>query len=212
MKILIIGGGKEPSKELLKYYVSKCDKIIGVDRGCSYLLKNNIYPDYIVGDFDSINKEDFRKLERKNIKKYQYNCEKDSTDSDIAINLAINMKATEVYMFSMIGSRLDHSFANLGLLSKADKNNIQAYIINDNNKIFITSKKVTIKKELGYKYVSFLAYCDKVEHFNIKNAKYDLEDYTLNIGDNRTVSNEFINDDIEISFKSGKVLIIFSKD
>ena len=55
MKVLIVGGGDEPSGKLMKKYCEKVDKIIGVDRGCSYLLKNNIYPDYIVGDFDSIN-------------------------------------------------------------------------------------------------------------------------------------------------------------
>ena len=58
----------------------------------------------------------------------------------------------------------------------------------------------------------FLAYCDKVENFNIKNAKYDLENYTLYLGDNRTVSNEFLEDDIEVEFTKGKILVIFSKD
>ena len=59
---------------------------------------------------------------------------------------------------------------------------------------------------------TFLAYCDKVENFNIKNAKYDLENYTLYLGDNRTVSNEFLEDDIEVEFTKGKILVIFSKD
>ena len=42
MKVLIVGGGNEPSGKLLEDYAKKVDKIIGVDRGCSYLLKNNI--------------------------------------------------------------------------------------------------------------------------------------------------------------------------
>ena len=64
MKVLIVGGGDEPSGKLMVKYAKEVDKIIGVDRGCSYLLKNNIYPDYIVGDFDSINKEDIKRLEK----------------------------------------------------------------------------------------------------------------------------------------------------
>ena len=47
---------------------------------------------------------------------------------------------------------------------------------------------------------------------HIKNAKYDLENYTLYLGDNRTVSNEFLEDDIEVEFTKGKILVIFSKD
>ena len=42
MKVLIVGGGDEPSGKLMVKYAQEVDKIIGVDRGCSYLLKNNI--------------------------------------------------------------------------------------------------------------------------------------------------------------------------
>ena len=212
MKVLIVGGGNEPSRKLLEDYSKKVDKIIGVDRGCSYLLKNNIYPHYIVGDFDSINRDDIKKLEIDSIKKFKYNCEKDSTDSDIAIEIALKMEFAEIYMMAMTGSRLDHSFANLGLLSKANSAGAKAYIINETNKIYLLEESSKIKKDNSYRYISFLAYCDKVENFNIKNAKYDLENYTLYLGDNRTVSNEFLEEDIEVEFTKGKILVIFSKD
>lgn len=212
MKVLIVGGGNEPSGKLLEDYAKKVDKIIGVDRGCSYLLKNNIYPHYIVGDFDSINRDDIKKLEINSIKKFKYNCEKDSTDSDIAMEIALNMEFSEIYMIAMTGSRLDHSFANLGLLSKANSAGAKAYIINETNKIYLLEESSKIKKDNSYRYISFLAYCDKVENFNIKNAKYDLENYTLYLGDNRTVSNEFLEEDIEVEFTKGKILVIFSKD
>ena len=212
MKVLIVGGGNEPSRKLLEDYSKKVDKIIGVDRGCSYLLKNNIYPHYIVGDFDSINRDDIKKLEIDSIKKFKYNCEKDSTDSDIAMEIALKMEFAEIYMMAMTGSRLDHSFANLGLLSKANSAGAKAYIINETNQIYLLEESSKIKKDNSYRYISFLAYCDKVENFNIKNAKYDLENYTLYLGDNRTVSNEFLEEDIEVEFTKGKILVIFSKD
>ena len=212
MKVLIVGGGNEPSGKLLEDYSKKVDKIIGVDRGCSYLLKNNIYPHYIVGDFDSINRDDIKKLEIDSIKKFKYNCEKDSTDSDIAMEIALKLEFAEIYMMAMTGSRLDHSFANLGLLSKANSAGAKAYIINETNKIYLLEESSKIKKDNSYRYISFLAYCDKVENFNIKNAKYDLENYTLYLGDNRTVSNEFLEEDIEVKFTKGKILVIFSKD
>ena len=212
MKVLIVGGGNEPSGKLLEDYSKKVDKIIGVDRGCSYLLKNNIYPHYIVGDFDSINRDDIKKLEINSIKKFKYNCEKDSTDSDIAMEIALKMEFAEIYMMAMTGSRLDHSFANLGLLSKANSAGAKAYIINETNKIYLLEESSKIKKDNSYRYISFLAYCDKVENFNIKNAKYDLENYTLYLGDNRTVSNEFLEEDIEVEFTKGKILVMFSKD
>ena len=157
MKVLIVGGGNEPSGKLLEDYAKKVDKIIGVDRGCSYLLKNNIYPHYIVGDFDSINRDDIKKLEIDSIKKFKYNCEKDSTDSDIAMEIALKMEFAEIYMMAMTGSRLDHSFANLGLLSKANSAGAKAYIINETNKIYLLEESSKIKKDNSYRYISFLA-------------------------------------------------------
>lgn len=212
MKVLIVAGGKEPSKSIIEKYASSVDIIIGVDKGCSYLLKNEVIPNIIVGDFDSIDINDLKILESNNIEKYQYNSEKDNTDSDIAINLAIDKRADEIYMLAVTGSRLDHSFANLGLLKKAKKAGIKAYIIDDNNKMFLEESNFSVYREIEYKYISFLAYSDIVKNLNIRNAKYDLENYNLEIGDNRTVSNEFINEKINISFDSGKILVILSKD
>ena len=35
MKVLIVGGGDEPSGKLMVKYAKEVDKIIGVDRGCT---------------------------------------------------------------------------------------------------------------------------------------------------------------------------------
>ena len=212
MNCLIVAGGVKPKDEIINYYSEQCELIIGVDKGCNYLFESKVKPHYIVGDFDSINKEDIKRLEIDSIRKFKYNCEKDSTDSDIAMEIALKMEFVEIYMMAMTGSRFDHSFANLGLLCKANDAGAKAYIINETNKIYLIEESSKIKKDNSYKYISFLAYCDKVENFNIKNAKYDLENYTLYLGDNRTVSNEFLEDDIEVEFTKGKILVIFSKD
>ena len=51
-----------------------------------------------------------------------------------------------------------------------------------------------------------------IREFSIKKAKYELNKYNLEVGDSRTVSNEFISDEIEIELSNGNILIIFSKD
>ena len=57
-KIIIISGGEIEDEHALSvlneddaYYV------IGVDRGVEFLYRHNIMPNYIVGDFDSLNPE-----------------------------------------------------------------------------------------------------------------------------------------------------------
>ena len=54
---LIVTGGKT-SKEFIKKIINnnKIDKIIAADKGLEILDQIKVSPDYIIGDFDSINK------------------------------------------------------------------------------------------------------------------------------------------------------------
>lgn len=213
MKCLIVSAGNKPSLENLKLYADKCDFIIGVDKGCNYLYEAYITPKYIVGDFDSSNKEVIDSLEEKGAKKYKFNCEKDSTDSEIAFDLAMELGAKEIFFLGATGGRFDHTLGNLGLLLKALKKDVRANIIDDRNKMFIVDRSCTIVSEEKYKYISFLAYENVIRNFSIKGAKYELDEYNLKLGDSRTISNEFLNkQNIDIMFLRGNLLVIYSKD
>ena len=71
------------------------------------------------------------------------------------MEIALKMEFSEIYIMAMTGSRFDHSFANLGLLCKANDAGVKAYIINENNKIYLTEESSKIKKDNSYKYIYF---------------------------------------------------------
>lgn len=212
MRALIVSGGEKPSKKLLSELASKSELIIGADKGCDSLYDFNIIPKYIVGDFDSANIEKVKSLEECGAIKLEFNPEKDFTDSDSALNLAVEKGANEIILLGVTGTRLDHTFGNLGLLISALKKGVKATIINENNKIFLTNSSILLNRDRKYKYISFLSYGDVVRDLNIKNAKYNLKNYNLFIGDTMTVSNEFINETIEVEFRSGMLLVVYSND
>lgn len=212
MKALIVSGGEKPSADLLKEIADESELIIGADKGCDSLYDYNIIPKYIVGDFDSASLNKVNSLKECGAIKIEFNPEKDFTDSDSALNLAIKEGANEIILLGVTGTRLDHTFGNLGLLTSALKRNVKATIINDNNKIFIANNSVYLNRDNRYKYISFLAYGETVKKLNIINAKYNLKDYDLFMGDTMTVSNEFIDEKMYIDFESGKLLVIYSRD
>ena len=183
-----------------------------MDKGCNYLFEAKVKPQYIVGDFDSSNLDIIDEIVKQGVIKYKYQCEKDFTDSEEAFELAISSEVTEIYFLGATGQRFDHTLGNLGLLLKALKYNVRAEIIDDRNKILLVNSNTSIKNEKEYKYISFLAYNETIREFSIKKAKYELNKYNLEVGDSRTVSNEFISDEIEIELSNGNILIIFSKD
>lgn len=212
MNCLIVAGGVKPKDEIINYYSEQCELIIGVDKGCNYLFEAKVKPHYIVGDFDSSNLGVIDEIVRQGAVKYQYQCEKNFTDSEEAFELGISKNAKRIIFLGATGQRFDHTLGNLGLLLKALKSGVLSEIVDDRNKMFLINENTVIKRDKEYKYVSFLAYNSKVEEFSIKGAKYNLDKYTLEIGDSRTVSNEFITDEIRLELSNGSILVVYSKD
>lgn len=211
MKIVIVAGGKPPSFNLLNDEIRDCDLLIAADKGGEVLYNAGISPHILLGDFDSIDEKIFKYFET-NLEDIEiYPKEKDFTDTELALMKALEKEAKEIIFLGCTGSRLDHMLANLGLLKICLDNGVDAYIKDDNNCVFLKDKNCSLKGEYG-QILSFQAFNKHVEEFSIYGAKYDLKDYRLQFGDPRTVSNEFLNEDVRIEFKKGIVMVIYSKD
>ena len=211
MRALIISGGKAPTKELVLEYLEGADIIIGADKGCETLLKYNVVPTYILGDFDSTSKETISKLEEMGICKFKYKTEKDYTDTELAFKLALDKGATEIIMLGVTGTRYDHTLANIGLLLKALELKVKAQIVDDNNKIYLINENIKLNGNVG-DIISLQAYFQTVKSLTIKGAKYELSNYDLKIGESITTSNEFLDKPIEISFEEGILMVLHTKD
>lgn len=211
MKALIVSGGLSPSRSLLLKYLKKADCIIGADKGCEVLYKNSIRPNYILGDFDSADLAVINSLESLGAIKIQHIKEKDFTDTESALDLAVQEGATQIIILGATGTRYDHVLGNICLLYKGLNIGVEVQIIDDNNKIFMVNKNVVLSGEKG-QIISFQAYSDTVKKFTISGAKYELNEYDLKIGNPLTISNEFIDSDIKITFDSGTLMVLYTKD
>ena len=97
MNTLIISGGHLDIAFLNKTLINfSYDTIIAVDKGLESLYLLKILPNHIVGDFDSVNKDIINFYNAKDIPVHKYNPEKDYTDTDIAIKLAISLNSTSI--------------------------------------------------------------------------------------------------------------------
>ena len=211
IKTLIISGGdikKETLNNTLKHI--NFNNIIAVDKGLEILDECKIKPNYIIGDFDSVNPELINKYS--NSKIIKLNPEKDLTDTHSAIDLALEIKSTEITILGAIGTRLDHTMANIHILKQALDKNIKAKIVNEKNEIELINKEIIIKKDDNYKYVSIIPLTTNVTGITIEGMKYIINDYTLSIGDSLGVSNEQIDKEAKISIKTGILVVIKSKD
>jgi thiamine pyrophosphokinase len=211
MKAIIVSGGKAPSRNLIQAEQENSKFIICADSGANCMYEYGLIPDYLLGDFDSIDENAYNYFLSKECSRINYPPEKDCTDTELALYKAIELGADEIVFLGCTGSRIDHILGNLGLLKVCLKTGIRGYIKDDNSNIFITDKSCEIVGTKGNIF-SVQAYCDVVRKLSITGAKYPLENYDLELGDPITISNEFMEGKVSLKFQSGILMIIFSKD
>lgn len=213
IKTLIVSGGNVQKDFFDEIYLNnKFDYIIASDRGLEILDKFAIKPNYIIGDFDSIDKKILNKYINTDIEIKELNPEKDYTDTHMAIKLAIELKSKQIIIVGAIGTRIDHTIANIHIIKETLDNDIECKIIDERNEIQLINKKTILEKDKKYKYVSLIPLTTKVEGVTLEGFKYKLFNQTLEIGHSIGVSNEQVKELAQIDFKKGILILIKSID
>lgn len=201
MKICyIIGAGETP-----RLYIKKNNSfIIAADGGFAKLKDEK--PDATVGDFDSLgytpNTENTKVLP----------VEKDITDMAYAVRLGEEKGFNTFVLYGGTGGRLDHTFANIALITDLAERGKRAYLIGDG---FITTAITDAK--IGFSagkkgIISVFSADERAEGVSLKGLKYGLEDYTLTFANPLGVSNAFTGDKAEISVKKGTLIIMWQEE
>ncbi len=211
--IIISGGNINENffKEIMKK--NEFNNVIACDRGLEVLYKCNIKPNYIIGDFDSINKnilENYKKAS--DIKIISLNPEKDYTDTHMALKLAIDLNSNDITIVGAIGTRVDHTLANINILKEALDKKISCRIINEKNEITLIDENTDIKKNNQYKYISIIPITTLAKGVTLYGFKYLLQDATMKIGESIGVSNEQIDEVARIELKEGILILLRTKD
>ena len=216
-RALLISGGHINADYTVEYIKGKdYDIIIAIDGGLKAAENLDIIPDIVVGDFDTIDSGTLNKYAgMKEVEVIRLNPEKDLTDTQSAIERALSLGADYIEIIGGTGTRLDHTIANIHTLQMMLGRCSEAVITNENNRIRIIEDKYVIKRQEQYgKYVSFLPLTEKVQGITLEGFKYPLKDYEFNIKTTLSlgVSNEIVEDEATVSLKSGRLIMIESRD
>ncbi len=212
--IIVSGGLLEEDFVLPILKSEETEYIVGVDKGLLFLYKHGIEPDYIVGDFDSAPEDvvNYYK-EETNIPIREFNSVKDATDTENAIRLCLGLRRENIWILGATGARVDHLWANIQCLKIAREAGAEAVILDSYNRIRLIDESIVLRREEAYgKYFSLFPLGGTVCDFNIKGAKYPLAYHVLTPYDSLCVSNEFEEDEVEISFPFGDVILMETRD
>jgi thiamine pyrophosphokinase len=111
-KIVILANGEKPAHNIPLHILKNAEKIVCCDGAISFLEQQNILPDIIIGDCDSISAE--QKEKYKPLIQIDHN--EEYNDLQKAIKYCMTNRITEVTILGAAGWRDDHFLANIGIL------------------------------------------------------------------------------------------------
>lgn len=216
MQALIVTGGSIEDAFALKFLKeNSCDLIIAADSGMEFFYRNGLVPDEIVGDFDSVTAGilEFFRENNPQIKIRKFQPEKDETDTELALRTAINAGCKKIWLLGAIGTRLDHVLGNIHLLGMAMEQECECIILDSCNRIRMLQHGMKILREEQYgEYISLFPFTPTVKGLTLRGFKYPLEKYELQCYHSLGVSNEISQEEAEISFEEGVLLMVESRD
>ncbi len=220
MKTLIVAGGILTAEYVTEYRSEfQPDDIIAADKGLDVLREADILPDLILGDYDSTalfeDEYFFEEYYQRGVDILNYPAEKDFTDTEAAIQEAVDRGSTEIHILGGTGGRLDHFFGIIQNLLLPLKKGIRCVIADEWNRIELIApgKPLVLKREECFgQYVSLIPFEGAVHNVTLTGMKYPLQDTTLEMGSSLGISNEVTEETAEISFSDGILIMVQSKD
>ena len=199
---MIVGGADINNYEYLKNIIMEDDYVIYCDSGLKHMDKLGLKPSLIVGDFDShVNPH-------MDVETIVLPTVKDDTDTFFAAKEGVKRGFGDFVLIGVIGERLDHSLANVSILLYLRANGRRAQIIDDYSVMKIVGSETEYISD-DYSFFSLLNITGKANGITIKNAKYELENGSINADYQYGVSNEITPGKVaEVSVSDGELLLV----
>ncbi|MBP3678135.1 MAG: thiamine diphosphokinase [Agathobacter sp.] len=215
MRFVIISGGHIDDVFALNYLKeNKYDCMIAADSGMDFLYQNEIVPDIIAGDFDSVASESlvyFQGLN--NVQVMKLNPIKDDTDTEFVIREAIRRGASEITLLGATGTRLDHVLANVNLLGIGLEEGVAIELVDAHNRVRMIKDSIQISKNEQFgSFVSVLPVKGDAKGVTLEGMKYPLNEADVTCFSSLGISNEIVEEVASISVKQGVLLVIESRD
>lgn len=204
--ILSAGPFKNPS--VLSGYLFPDDYIIAADGGWQLAMQLGVNPTVLVADFDSLGIPSVPN----DVKLVTLPVEKDVTDTAEALRIGYDAGYREFLLLGCTGGRLDHQQAALIVAADYARRGCEVMLADEQNEIHLLTPGSYVYPAVPDEKVSLFAFGEEVTGLFAEGLKYPITDYTLSPFDALCVSNEWVEEDACLSFKTGLLMLCFSKD
>ena len=184
-RCVIVGGADIGNYDCIRSSMLEDDIIVFCDSGLKHLEALQVKPGLIVGDFDSHDKPHL------DVETIVLPCEKDDTDTVFAVKEAVKRGFDDFLLIGVVGARLDHTLGNVYILEYLDQRGLKGKIVDDFSDIELV-KDTPVLIEDSFSYFSVLNITGTLRDITIENAKYPLQNSSIQSEYQYGISNEVI--------------------
>ncbi|MCC2624845.1 MAG: thiamine diphosphokinase [Burkholderiales bacterium] len=171
---IIIANGEPPKDRYLYKLLNDANTLICCDGAIGTLEQNNIVPDCIIGDCDSLSEAQKQKY----VDKIKYTPDQNFNDLTKAVDFAINqLQLDNIIIMGATGLREDHSLANISLLVEYAKKIKNIILLSDYGFFRVYAGSVIIPTVTGQQISLFSIYPEA--KITTHGLKWDLSNLAL---------------------------------
>lgn len=210
MRTIIIAAGEPGGAEAgPQRWLRDGDRIIAADGGTARALAWGLLPHLVIGDLDSLPDADRERLAALGCRFLVHPQAKDETDLELALAHAAGEGADELVVLGALGGRLDHSLANVLLLTLPGLAGCRVRIVDGEEEAFLVrgGGAAAVCGRPGDR-VSLLPLGGDARGVTASGLAWPLRGETLRFGHSRGVSNEMLSSQAEVTVEEGLLLVV----
>lgn len=201
---VIVCNGNLPGKKRIQELLLHASLIVCADGGTNHIVRLDIIPHVVIGDMDSLPSSIRKKLASYPVIWKTYPKDKNEIDAELALQYATTQGYKKIFVCGAYGSRIDHTLANILLLTTAPSS-VSTTIIHGSQDIFLIRSHEVIDGQHGDT-LSLLPLKGDVSGITTKGLQFPLTKVALRFGFTQGVSNVFISSFATITIQSGLLL------
>ena len=208
---LIFSGGLTPNDATLNIArtIQNVDLVIAADSGLHTAQKLNMHVDFVIGDFDSVDASALARATSEHTQAIRHSTEKDFTDLEAALLLAVDKNSQHIIIVTAGGGRLDHQFGFVAAMFNPKLRNCKVEALWHDNRLFALQGQATcgFATQVGDT-VALQSFSNRSEKILTTGLQWQLNNESLNNFETRGVSNIAIKEQVSVSVELGQLLVI----
>ncbi len=205
--VVIFANGEIPDLGAARRLVPPGALLLAADGGSRHCVAMGLQPHWLIGDLDSTAPQEVARLRAAGVEVRAYPADKDETDLELALRLALAFNPRRILVMGALGGRLDQTLGNLALLAAPHLAALDVRADDGKQAVFFVRSRAIITGQPGDQ-VSLLPWGSDVHGVTTDGLRWALHGETLLAHRSRGISNQLLGEKAWVRVESGLLLCL----